>query len=147
MITIIVKGIPAPKGSYRPVCNRRTGHILLLPQSKREPQWRKAVKESIITQNLPPIPADHRISVQIDFFIPRPKSVPPRKRFRPTVPPDIDKLLRSSLDGMTDSGLIRDDALIVDVSGRKFYADHGFTGCIIRLTSAPNVMTRHAEVA
>lgn len=35
--------------------------------------------------------------------------------------PDLDKLLRALLDGLVDSGLIRDDDQVVEVVARKHY--------------------------
>lgn len=141
MIEIRIGGIPAAKGSYRPVKNRKTGKTLFLPASKKEPLWRKTVRDTIRAQGLTQIPADAWIRVDVDFFLPRPKTVPPRKRFRPTVPIDLDKALRSTFDGITESGLIVDDAPICETHARKYYADNGFVGCILRIDWARNAPT------
>lgn len=125
-----IEGIPAPKGSYRPVRNKRTGHTLFLPASKREPAWRKAVRDTIKASNPTMIPKPVPVSVRVDFYLPRPKTV---KRQYPTVPPDVDKLLRSTLDGVTESGIIEDDAQIIEAYTRKMYATNGFTGCILSI--------------
>jgi len=39
--------------------------------------------------------------------------------------PDIDKLLRAVCDGLTASGVIRDDRYIVQIEGEKRYGDPG----------------------
>jgi crossover junction endodeoxyribonuclease RusA len=39
----------------------------------------------------------------------------------PTTRPDLDKLLRSTLDALTDSGVIHDDAQVVHVAMAKAY--------------------------
>lgn len=61
---------------------------------------------------------DQPVSVTCWFYIPRPKSV---KRRRPSVKPDIDKLCRSVLDACSD--IWSDDALVVELSAAKHYAD------------------------
>lgn len=56
----------------------------------------------------------------VEFRFVRPKSV---KREWPSVKPDIDKLERALLDGITDSGIWRDDAQVVEIRSSKLYAD------------------------
>jgi Holliday junction resolvase RusA-like endonuclease len=56
----------------------------------------------------------------VEFGFLRPKSV---KREYPTVKPDLDKLERALLDGITDSGLWRDDSQVVSMPSKKVYAD------------------------
>lgn len=54
-----------------------------------------------------------------DADLPRPK----RPRWwSPGVKPDLDKLCRALLDGMTDGGLITDDARVVGLHAHKRYA-------------------------
>jgi len=58
----------------------------------------------------------------IAFNFNRPKSVSAKKRPRHSVTPDIDKLVRAALDGMT--GVVyRDDAQIDCVKARKVYTE------------------------
>lgn len=59
-----------------------------------------------------------RIWAEFNFV--RPKS---SKRDYPSVKPDLDKLERALLDGLTDSGVIWDDALVVSMTASKRYAD------------------------
>lgn len=61
------------------------------------------------------------IATVIDFYLPRPASAP-KSRARPDRRPDLDKLVRATLDGLTDSGVIEDDASIVEIAARKHYA-------------------------
>lgn len=53
------------------------------------------------------------------FYLPLPKAV---KRLLSSVKPDLDKLMRALGDGMTDSGLLVDDSLIVTQWLHKRYA-------------------------
>jgi Holliday junction resolvase RusA-like endonuclease len=55
----------------------------------------------------------------------------------PGVRPDLDKLLRSTLDGLTDAGVWRDDSQVVSISAAKVYAKNGDTpGVIIEVEGA-----------
>jgi len=79
-------------------------------------------------------PFDSGVTVSMVFYLPRPKSVSRKKRPHPTVKPDIDKLLRSTNDALTDSGIITDDALILEITGKKEYADDRQPGAYITIT-------------
>lgn len=58
------------------------------------------------------------VAVTLNFYLPRPQ----RPRWNvPAVKPDIDKLERAVLDGLTDGGLIEDDARIVELHATKEY--------------------------
>ena len=104
--------------------------------------WRKAIAEAC--HNLP---IDHTIllgpvRVEIDFYLRRPPSVKVTKRAMPIVPPDIDKICRSTLDGISqglsgkvgDGLLWGDDAQVVELIARKHYADDREPGAEITIT-------------
>lgn len=64
---------------------------------------------------------DQPVIVWLSFTVRRPI----RPRFlAPAVKPDVDKLTRSTLDGLKDGGLIADDARVVLAIARKRYPDH-----------------------
>jgi Holliday junction resolvase RusA-like endonuclease len=60
------------------------------------------------------------VSLVVNFYFQRPKSV---KRQHPEVKPDLDKLLRSTLDALVEAGAIEDDAKVVAVTACKIYSD------------------------
>ncbi len=64
--------------------------------------------------------------------MPRPKTV---NRLRPNVKPDLDKLIRSTCDGLKTGGLFTDDALIVEIRASKYYADNNAIGCTVGIKS------------
>lgn len=122
---IEVRGLPAPQGSKRHV-----GHGRMVESSKAVGPWREAVRAE--TQHT----MDGRASltgplqVIIDFHLPRPKShMAARGGLRPSAPPwpagkpDLDKLARAALDGLTSGGAWLDDAQVVTLIARKSYAD------------------------
>lgn len=51
--------------------------------------------------------------------MPRPKAWGKNRQDPMTERPDVDKLLRSTLDGLTTSGIIKDDSHVVQVQGTK----------------------------
>ena len=81
--------------------------------------------------------------MEIDFYLPRPASIKISKRAFPIVPPDIDKLCRSTLDGISQGlngkvgdGLVwADDSLVVELIARKYYADDREPGADIKITA------------
>jgi Holliday junction resolvase RusA-like endonuclease len=63
---------------------------------------------------------DEPLWVEISFYIARPKTV---KRPWMTTIPDLDKLIRFTLDCLTQAGVIEDDRQIVNIDAAKTYAD------------------------
>ena len=114
MITFHVSGTPAPQGSKRHVGGGR-----MIESSKKVKPWREAVAR-VASDHLLDEPLDGHLRVIIRFELPAPK----KSRFgnRPAGPPDIDKLVRSTLDGLTTSRLIVDDARIVALTATKHWA-------------------------
>ena len=128
MIELEVFGDPAPQGSKRVVRGR------VIEASKKLKPWRVAIEQACQPykeQNIYLGP----IRLEVDFFLPRPTSVKMTKRPFPIVPPDVDKLLRAVGDGVGQSGYIwGDDSQIVEIIGRKYYADDRPPGAIIKIT-------------
>ena len=61
------------------------------------------------------------VAMQLDFYMLKPRTV---KREAPTVPPDLDKLIRAVLDALT--GIVYlDDAQVVEIHSSKSYGEPG----------------------
>jgi Holliday junction resolvase RusA-like endonuclease len=81
------------------------------------------------------------VRVEVDFYLPRPKTVKVKDRALPIVPPDVDKLARAVLDGIgqgpsgkVGDGLVYgDDSQVVELLARKFYADDREPGANITI--------------
>ena len=105
---IWVSGHPRPKGSWTPV-KTKTG-IKLRPASSKLTGWSKHAKEAISKQwKLNPI--EGAVSCTLNFYIPPPKTVKakyPITRYSS----DVDKLIRSILDCMSNIVYI-DDAQVI----------------------------------
>lgn len=116
MIQVFAPGIPQPQGSKNAF--RRGNKIVLVEANKNLPAWRRLVTEKLEAANYSCQPLTGAVSLDVMFFMPRPKTV---KRELPTVPPDLDKLIRSINDSATDAGVIEDDAQVVEIVAYKVY--------------------------
>ena len=128
-MTFRVDGEPAPKGSKTAMVSRSTGRAILVEGKgttgkRKYRQWNAAVRDQtaafMYDGNYKKI--DGPVEVTFHFYLTRPKSVTVRKRPFPCVKPDVDKLLRSTKDGLTKGGLYVDDALVCDGGFKKRYA-------------------------
>lgn len=119
-----VVGLPAPQGSKKAFV-RGTRAVLVESSDKVKP-WRAAVawtaRQAVSTQSWNTTTA--AVAIHIDFILPRPKSLP--KRVVDHVKkPDLDKLIRSTLDGISDAGTVwGDDSQVVEVIATKLYGDN-----------------------
>jgi Holliday junction resolvase RusA-like endonuclease len=107
--------------------------------------WRKAIAEECFRQ----VTEDHRlmlgpVRVEVDFYLPRPKTVKVKDRELPIVPPDLDKLCRSLLDGLSqglvtgkvgDGIIYGDDSQVTELIARKHYADDREPGADVTITA------------
>lgn len=118
----ITKGVPAPQGSKTPVGRTKTGRPILIESSKKVAPWRQALAIDAGRQ-LVEIgrPLSGALSATIDFYLPRPKRAWGDPHIRPTTYPDLDKLLRSTFDGIAQGGLIENDSHFVEVAAQKRY--------------------------
>jgi crossover junction endodeoxyribonuclease RusA len=141
MIEVIVRGIPAPQGSKRHVGNGR-----MIESSKAVGPWREAIRAETqrVMDALCVYPISGPVGVQVNFNLPRPKG-----HYRtgknahllsvgapawPAGTPDLDKLIRAVLDGLTMGGAWKDDGQVVSLLAYKRYADGVPVGCKIEIT-------------
>lgn len=120
MHTITVLGTPAPQGSKRHV-----GRGVLVESSAKVKPWREAVKSAVVDAGLDQLMIDAPVILEITFTVPKPAGAPKTRTTWPMRKPDLDKLLRSTLDGLTEAGVLADDARVVELTGRKVYPAEG----------------------
>lgn len=127
MINFFVGGVPAPQGSK--TATVINGRAVMFEASKKVEPWRKAVTQTArnYKEDMGFETITSAIEVGLIFYLPKPSTV---KRLLPSVKPDLDKLIRSTLDGLTKSEIYKDDALVVAITASKAYA-HDKTGCQI----------------
>ena len=136
-VVIEVRGIPAPQGSK--VRNR---YGAVYESSRAVKPWREAIRAEV--QQQMPAPLAGAVTCWIAFYMARPKGHYRTGRnahllrdgapARPAGKPDVDKLARAVLDGLTDGGAWKDDGQVVTLTALKVYATRGTpTGCRIEL--------------
>lgn len=126
-VALRVYGVPMPQGSKTAFV--RGGRTVLTDGRRPAARashaaWRQAVATAArdhLTANPWQAPFDEPTVVHITFLLPRPKSIP-KKRRHPDRRPDLDKLNRSVLDALVDGGLLADDARVVELNATKVYA-------------------------
>ena len=137
-----VRGIPAPQGSKsfrgmhggKPVMTESGGQKLK--------DWRTAVRvDCVDAMRAAGVTGwSDTVAVHITFLMPRPKSHyrtgKHANELRPLAPiwcgkrPDIDKLIRATLDALTAAGIYADDANVAELAVGKRYAN-GHPGALI----------------
>ena len=137
MVIFYVKGIvPVPEGSH-------TAHIfggravVHHNNSDKLMKYREAVADAYRKSGANYL-HDSPVSIQMCFIFPRPKSVSIKKRKYMTVKPDTDKLIRSTLDALTNVAY-DDDSQVIDITASKIYNDYtedGWYGVEIILDEA-----------
>ena len=133
-IFIPVRGLPAPQGSKRHI-----GHGIMIENSKKIKPWRQDVRAAAIDHYEGDI-IGRAVEVEIIFLFARPKShfgtgknANKLKQKAPefvtsSATGDIDKLCRSTLDGLSAKAggtVIKDDSLVVSLKAVKKYAKEG----------------------
>lgn len=119
VIRFEVYGKPEPQGSSRAFVNKATGRAVVTSANPALKDWREQVAGEARAKMIGFPPLEGAVTVGVVFWLARPASV---KRTRPTVKPDLDKLVRAILDGLTGVAY-RDDAQVVTVSAEKRYCD------------------------
>jgi Holliday junction resolvase RusA-like endonuclease len=138
---------PAPQGSKKYVGSRRSAAgnnvPMIVESSPKLPAWRKAVSDAVVqamhdSGDLSKF--EGPVKVEAVFYLTRKPTV---KRPYPTVPPDIDKVCRSLLDGITARsksgeilGVWQDDSQVVRLEVSKVYAT-AQPGVAVTITSYP----------
>lgn len=134
MITLRIDGIePAPQGSKRGFAIRKggipTGKVAMVESSAGVKPWREAVRQEVIRSRMAML--EGPVGLSVVFRLSRPKShhtskggltkgAPRHHRSKP----DVDKLLRSTFDGLTGSAY-KDDSQVCMVSAEKRYCARG----------------------
>lgn len=116
-----VLGIPQPKGSTKAFYNRKIGRVFVTSTNANLKPWEACVRAAASEAWGKPPTAD-AVLVGIDFTFVRPRSVTVKKRPYLTVKPDLDKLIRGLLDGLTGVVFV-DDAQVIGVWAAKHCGD------------------------
>lgn len=144
-LRLFVPGKPAPQGSKdfkgfaKPRPGESRGKAILVESSPYVGPWRErialAAADAMLAAGLPVLDKKFPASVSLTFVMPRPSSTP-KSHTPPAVKrPDLDKLARAVLDGLTDVCWL-DDSQVDDLRCRKVLAEVAQQpGLHIRLSS------------
>lgn len=119
-------GIPAPKGSTRAFI--RGGRAVTTHDCAKTKPWQAVIAYAAQAAGVTPM--DGPLEIGLEFYLPRPASHFGKRGLRPSAPrwpgvkPDLDKLIRASLDALSGVGY-GDDARIVRVEAEKRYCPDG----------------------
>lgn len=115
---LTVRGTPAPQGSKKYVGQTKTGRGILVESSAKVRPWRQDVKAAALDliERTGMAPIDAPVIVRMIFTLPKPASAPKRRRTYPMRTPDLSKLARSTEDALTEAGIWRDDARVIEYS-------------------------------
>lgn len=124
-----VDGVPAPQGSKKGFSKVGTTRVVMVESSDKVKPWREAVRTAGEDAMNGHAPFDGPLTVLITFRLAKPRTV---ERSLPTVYPDLDKLVRSTFDGLKAGGVIADDARICDLHASKRYGQPGADITVVR---------------
>ena len=116
--SITVVGPPVAKA--RPRFVKATGHVYT-PNKTQQQEWE--IRQAWIAAH-GDVPAIGPLSLHIDVFLPRPKSIPKSRRAtaQPVVRPDIDNYAKTVLDALNGVAFA-DDAQVCLLWVRKSYVE------------------------
>lgn len=120
MHTFTVDGIPAPQGSKKAF--NQGGRCILVESSKNVKPWREAVTKTA-KENIPQ-PLKGEIHLTVEFALPRTKAMGNKPAPPMIQRPDLDKLLRSTFDGLSGAAY-EDDSQVTRVTASKRRTRHG----------------------
>ena len=142
VVEFFVGGEPVPQGSTKSFYIKKLNRVVTTHGNKNTNRWRERIAhEAQCTDEARPctfFTDDRRqgYDVQLSFVFTKPKSTPKKFKLN-TKRPDLDKLIRAVLDGITDV-LIPDDALVVSITASKSYGDcNQPPGLKIKVTRLP----------
>jgi Holliday junction resolvase RusA-like endonuclease len=111
-----ILGIPRPQGRPRFF---RKGNFVGTYDPKESRQYKENVSAQLVAQS--PAILDGPVTIKLDFFLPRPKSLP-KKVVHHVKKPDVDNLIKGVFDAC--KGILwHDDTQVVDMTCAKFYGD------------------------
>jgi len=130
-----VMGEPVPQGSTRAFITK-SGRPIITHSNRNVKEWRQRIATEAQAKRPPQWHMGSAILINIDFFMPRPKSLP-KKVEKDIKRPDLDKLIRAVLDGLTGI-YYDDDSQVIGIFASKEYAGKNVApGVQIRILPHP----------
>lgn len=136
-----VEGVPATKGSTTAFFHKSSGKLIVTATNRgKQKAWQTEVSKAAdlaMKRNKASMVSGEVVGVRLDFYMPRPKSLKKSAGNWHSKRPDLDKLVRCALDGLT--GIVfADDSQVAAITASKFYSGDGYAvGCAIRIYDRP----------
>lgn len=130
-VSFTVTGRPVPQGSKRVFRNYWTGEPVMKEMAgERLSDWRSAVRDTAVgvmlgmTPGVARVPLTGPLAACLWFTMRKPSTAPKTRRIWPDKRPDLDKLVRAALDGLTGP-VFRDDAQVIVLVTMEAYPGEG----------------------
>ena len=147
-ISITVLGEPSPEGSTRSFYIPKLNRTVTTHQNQsRLNSWRNRVAteaQNVLCECDWTSDRTSAYTLDVDFVLPRPPSVPAHRRIHPTVKPDVDKLVRAINDALTGI-LFPDDCQVVSIRVTKNYEGGRRPGAYIEVSRYSNVREKERK--
>ena len=121
MLRIEAYGVPESQGSARAFV--RGGRAIVTSANPKLRPWRESVtwaaRDAIEARGW--VQATGPMRAEVSFWMPRPKSAPKTRDILPVTGKDVDKMLRSIFDSLTNAGVWVDDSQVCGGSFAKRY--------------------------
>jgi len=123
-IAFTVHGTPQPKGSARGYVAMKAGkaRAIVTSDNRTLRAWEDSIRFAAQSRAGTIFFEDGPVTLDVTFYLQRPRSVTVRKRPCMTTRPDLSKLVRGLEDALTEI-LWKDDAQITSITATKVYAD------------------------
>ena len=122
LIRFTVYGTAQPQGSSRAFVPKGWTRAVITSSNPKLKSWRQEFAKAAMLackDHDCPVPRNVAMAVIIGFYFAKPKSTKKSVQHKVTKP-DVDKLLRAALDGMT--GIVyHDDSQVTDARVKKFF--------------------------
>lgn len=151
LLNVFVRGMPKPQPRQRHFARRFGDKWCARSYDPGTAEGWKSCIAMAVQNHLPPKPHDFEMSVDVDFFLPRPQALMRKKDPAGNIwcsnhrLGDRDNLDKALLDCLTQCGFWADDSLAVDGRIRKFFVAKeaapgaiAVTGARIKISAAPN---------
>jgi len=122
MIRFTVYGTAVPQGSARAFVPKGWTRAVITSDNPKLKSWRQELTKAAMVacqDHDVPIPANVAVAVIVGFYFAKPKSTK-KSVVAKVTKPDVDKLLRSVLDGL-EGVVYAHDAQVTDARVAKYY--------------------------